>query len=583
MGAMRSRFAFKVRLIAGFLIVIAVILLSRLYFLQIVNGGEYRERAEAQYVKQSVNQVDRGSIYFQTKDGVRISAATLGRGHTLAISPALIEEPDQAFEALAVHLPELDRTSFLAQASDSEDTYEEIARRVPDEVGTAITREDIDGVQVLRETWRFYPGETLAAHTVGFLGYGADGKTVAGQYGLERFYDEALTRTKGGLYVNFFADLFTNIRSQFGDGEVQPGADLVTSIEPSVQQYIEGVLDRYGESWTPRSAGAIIMDPKTGALVAFASRPGFDPNNLKDADPNTFANPLVERVYEFGSTMKPLTVAAGIDAGVITPSTTYNDMGFAVFDGSRISNFDGKGRGVVTMQEVLNQSLNTGVAYIVNKMGTGSFRSYFEKYGITEETGIDLPNEAAPLTENFESPRTIEYVTASFGQGIALTPIAMARALATLANHGVVPGPHVGVELDYGGGITKKIGWTPERQALKPESAETVTRMLVEVVDTALKNGQAKIPEYAIAAKTGTAQIAKVGERGYYDDRYLHSFFGYFPAYEPKFLIFFYASEPVGARYASETWTDPFIETVKFLINYYNIPPDRSPAASAQE
>lgn len=574
---MRSKFAFKIRVLAIGVILIALVLLVRLYFLQIVDGSDYRARAEAQYVKQSPNQIDRGSIFFSAKDGSLISAATLGRGYTIAVNPKLIESPENAYAQVAGKVAGIDKGEFISKTGNKNTSYVEIARKVPEEEGKAIADAKIPGVQALRETWRFYPGGSLASQTIGFLGYGKDGTSLSGQYGLERSYDEAITKSAGGLYVNFFADLFTNIRSQFFDGETQPGADLVTSIEPSVQQYLEGVLARYDTAWNPRIMGGIIMDPSTGAIVAMASRPTFDLNDTKDGSVETFGNPLVERVYEFGSTMKPLTMAAGIDDGVVTPTSTYDDKGFATFDKSTIYNYDKKGRGVVPMQEVLNQSLNTGVAYIVSKMGTGAFRSYFEKYGITEETGIDLPNEASPLVENFKSPRTIEYVTASFGQGIALTPIAMTRALATLANHGSVPGPHVGLELDYGGGITKKIGWSPPRQAIKPESAETVTRMLVTVVDTALKKGAVKIPEYSIAAKTGTAQIADHATGGYYTDRYLHSFFGYFPAYDPKFIIFFFAAEPKGAQFASETWTDPFIETVKFLINYYNIPPDRSP------
>lgn len=572
---MRSQFALKIRILAFGVILIALILLVRLYFLQVVDGKDYRMRAEAQYVKQSVNQVDRGSIFFSAKDGSLISAATLGRGYTVIVNPKLIKSPESVYGLLSEHFPALDKEVFITKTANKETSYVEVARKVSEEIGKAVSDAKIPGVQALRETWRFYPGGVLAAQAIGFLGYGKDGTALSGQYGLERSYDEAITKSAGGLYVNFFADLFTNIRSQFFDGEIQPGADLITSIEPTVQQYLEGVLARYDTAWNPRIIGGIIMDPKTGAIVALAARPSFDLNDTRAGSVETFGNPLVERVYEFGSTMKPLTMAAGIDVGVVTPTSTYNDKGYAEFDKSTIYNYDKKGRGVVTMQAVLNQSLNTGMAHVVTKMGTKQFREYFERYGITEESGIDLPNEASPLVENFKSPRTIEYVTASFGQGIALTPIAMTRALATLANHGVVPGPHVGLVLDYGGGITKKIGWSPERQALKPESAEAVTRMLVTLVDTALKGGTAKIPEYSIAAKTGTAQIAKAGARGYYDDRFLHSFFGYFPAYEPKFIIFLFAAEPKGAQFASETWTDPFMETVKFLINYYNIPPDR--------
>jgi cell division protein FtsI/penicillin-binding protein 2 len=350
----------------------------------------------------------------------------------------------------------------------------------------------------------------------------------------------------------------------------------VTSLEPNVQAFTEHILDSYGEAWLPDNSGMIILDPKTGAILALAARPTFDPNNLADADPRALSNPLTEKVYEFGSIVKPLTIAAALDANAITPETTYTDSGYAVYDGARISNFDGKGRGIVSMQEVLNQSLNTGVAFAVEKMGRDVFRDYLERFALREETGIDVPGEAAPLTANLDSPRLIEYVTASFGQGIAVTPVAMARALGALANHGVVPGVHIATELVYPGGYTKKLGWAPERRAISEASAETLSRMLVEVVDTALKDGAVKIPELTVAAKTGTAQIARPDARGYYDDRYLHSFFGYFPAYDPEFLVFLYAVYPKGARYASETLTDPFMETVRFLVSYYDIKPDRA-------
>jgi len=576
---MRSKFAWRIRLMAIGMVLVAIVLLVRLYDLQVVHGKEYRAKAEAQYVKQSPNQLDRGSILFTAKDGSLISAATQATGYTIAINPAVMTDPAAAYAKLKEVLPDLSQSEFLEKASDTEDTYAEVARRVRNEDGKAIAALKLKGVQALRETWRYYPGRDLAAHTVGFLGYGEGGTMLSGQYGLERFYDETLTRSAGGLYVNFFADLFTNIRSELA-GETRGGADLITSIEPSAQQYLESVLKKYGEEWNPAISGGIIMDPKTGAILALAAWPTFDANAPGETEIEYLGNPMVERVYEFGSTMKPLTIAAGIDAGVITPTTTYDDKGSAVFDGARINNYDLKARGVVSMQEVLNQSLNTGVAYVVSRMGTGTFRDYFKKFGLTEETGIDLPNEQSPIAGNLESPRTIEYVTASFGQGVAVTPVAMARALATLANHGKVPSPHVGVELRYGGGLNKEIGWAPERVAISPESAEAVTRMLVTVVDTSLLGGTVKIPEYSVAAKTGTAQIARTGERGYYDDRYLHSFFGYFPAYEPRFLIFLFAAEPKGARYASETWTKPFADTVKFLINYYDIPPDRAEQAS---
>jgi len=228
------------------------------------------------------------------------------------------------------------------------------------------------------------------------------------------------------------------------------------------------------------------------------------------------------------------------------------------------------------MQEVLNQSLNTGMVFVMQSMGRGAFAKYMNAYELGEETGIDLPNEARGLTNNLSSPRDVEYATAAFGQGIALTPIALTRALASLGNGGTLPEPHLLKEIRYGAGLSK--GYVPNgspKRVLKEETSEEITRMLVKVVDEALVGGTVKLPNYTIAAKTGTAQISKGEGRGYYDDRYLHSFFGYFPAYDPKFIIFLYAVEPKGARYASQTLTDPFMNLAKFLLAYYEVPPDR--------
>lgn len=573
---MRTQFVNRIRVVAVFIVLFGLFLIFRLYVLQVVHGSEFRDRAEGQYAIESSNHFDRGSIFFTPKDGVPISAATLDIGYTLAIVPKEIQNPDEVYTTLSQYL-ELDADSFFKKAAKQDDPYEEIARRIPSDVGHVLIDKNIDGVHLYRERWRIYPGGTAAAQTIGFLGYGS-GNTLTGQYGLERFYDSVLTKPNTGLYVNFFADIFTNIRSSIFNTGDESGAHVITSIEPTVQSFLDGLVAEYQNEWHAQGVGAIVLDPATGDVIALTSLPTFDPNAIATADPNTFSNPLVSNVYEFGSIMKPLTVAAGIDAGVITPESTYTDNGFAVYDGSRINNYDLKGRGPhTTMQQVLSESLNTGVAYVaVEKLGTRAFHDYFDAFGILHETGIDLPNEAEPLVANFDSPRNIEYATASFGQGIALTPMAMARSLSTLANHGIVPSPHIATKLQYPGGFDKKLNWGSEKRAISEHAADEVTGMLVTVVDTALRGGAVKVPELSIAAKTGTAQIARPDARGYYDDRYLHSFFGYFPAYDARFLIFLYAVAPHGARYASETWTAPFMETVRFLVSYYDIPPDRA-------
>lgn len=573
---MRALFINRLRIVAVLVLLTGVLLIVRLYMLQVVHGVQFRDEAEGQYTVQNSDRFDRGSIFFTARDGSLISAATLDNGFTLVLVPRTVVNASETYSELSKYV-ELESKEFFEKAAKKDDPHEELLRRMPTAAGYVLIDKDIPGVRLERERWRLYPGNTLAAHTIGFVGYG-NSDSLTGQYGLERSYDKALTKPDTGLYVNFFADIFTNIRTHIFSNGTQPGANVITGIEPTTQAFFEDLLAQYQEKWNAREAGAIVLDPRTGEIIVFASLPSFNPNALFQSDSEHFSNPLVEKVYEFGSIVKPLTIAAGIDAGAITPETTYDDRGFAVYDGSRISNFDGKGRGVVPIQEILSQSLNTGVAFTVEKLGTDTFRRYFDMFGIREKTGIDLPNEAEPLTANLDSPRTIEYITASFGQGIAVTPIGMARSLATLANKGIVPEPHIAKALQYPGGFDKTLGAGPGKRAITGESAEMITEMLVKVVDTALRGGTEKVPELSIAAKTGTAQIAKKDERGYYDDRYLHSFFGYFPAYDAKFLVFFYSVEPQGARYASETWTAPFMESVRFLTTYYEIVPDRAPA-----
>jgi cell division protein FtsI/penicillin-binding protein 2 len=260
---------------------------------------------------------------------------------------------------------------------------------------------------------------------------------------------------------------------------------------------------------------------------------------------------------------------------VVTPQSTYYDAGFLDLNGYTIKNFDGKGRGTVPMQEVLNQSLNTGVSHIVKLMGRDKFRGYFDALKLGSETGIDLPSEAQGLMANLKSPRDVEYATASFGQGIAMTPVATARALATLGNGGHLVTPHIVSGIEYEDGTVKPVTYPEGAQVFTPETSETVSRMLTTVVDDALRGGKVALPHHSIAAKTGTAQMSNPNGGGYYEDKYLHSFFGYFPSYDPKFIVFLYTVDPRGVQYASETLTAPFMDITKFLINYYSVPPDR--------
>ncbi len=573
----------RLRIISGIMLAVACIFVVRLYYLQIIHGDAYAKEAEGQYVGTVSNEFDRGSIYFTAKDQKLVAGATINSGFEVAITPRMIEDAETTFTALSKIIP-LDKEEFLRKVARTDDPYEDIAKRVSRADREAIEALDIPGVGTYRETWRYYPGDGLASQVLGFVGFGPDGKTLTGRYGLEAYHDDVLTRRADDLYVNFFAEVFTNIRETIFDRTEEAEADLVLTIEPTVQAYLESELGGIMKEWNSDQTGGIIMDPKTGAILAMASDPSFDLNNYgKEKDAGVFLNPAVQDVYEMGSTVKPLTVAAGLDAGVITANSTYTDNGFMTMNNKTFGNYDGRARGPgTTMQDVLNQSLNTGVAHIVGRMGNARFAEYMlEKFHLGEETGIDLPGERQGLVSNLSSNRDIEYATASFGQGIAVTPINITSALAILGNGGISVTPHVVREIRYTNGRVKKFTPNPPVQEISPKASEEISRMLVTVVDKALLGGKVKIPEYSIAAKTGTAQVARPRNEGggYYEDRYIHTFFGYFPAYDPKFIVFLYTKNPKNAEYASHTLTHPFMRTAKFLLHYYSIPPDRAPSA----
>ncbi len=504
-----ARYVSRVRWVTVFFGLCALIIIGRLYVLQVLHSDMYIARADAQFSAPSTPLIDRNNIFFSAKDGTLIAAATVQN------------------------------------------------------VGTTSERR------------RFYPGGSLAARALGFVAYNND-DTLKGRYGLERYYEQTLARPADDLYSNFFVELFGAAKSIL-TGEHETGS-VVTTIEPGVQAELERTLADYNTKWNPNMSGGIIMDPKTGEIIAMAVSPTFDLNAFKqEKDPAIFGNPMVQGVYEMGSIIKPLTVAAGIDSGAITPDTTYNDTGCITVDEKKICNFDAVARGVIPIQEILSQSLNVGASFVATKMGPTVMRDYFlNHYKFGDETGIDLPSEAHGLVNNIiDSKRAVEYDTASFGQGMAITPIETVRALATLANGGKLVTPHLVSAIRYDSGLGRTLSWDTDTQVLKPETTTVVSRMLTQVVDKSLANGTIKIDHYSVAAKTGTAQIANPNGGGYYSDRFLHSFFGYFPSFDARFMVFLFALEPKGAPFASQTLAPPFHSLTQFLISYYDIPPDR--------
>jgi len=570
---MTSSFIFRSRIILFCVTVFSFVLIGKLFLVQIVHGDEYSESADRQYSTPRGDIYERGTVYFKSKDGQLIAAATQASGFKVAIDPSKLKDAESVYQQLS-EIINLDRDIFLERALKVNDPYEEVANQLSKKEADAISALKISGVNIFKEKWRFYPGKNLASHVLGLVGY--KDSELGGRYGIERQYNAELTREGNSPYINFFAEVFSNINKNLFKNETKEG-DVVTTIEPTVQSFLETKLTQVKEKYQIDSIGGIIMDPVDGSIYAMSAKPDFNPNDFSKEKSNLiFTNPFVENVLEFGSVVKPLVMASALDAKVLTADTAYNDKGSVIVEKKEIFNFDKKGRGPNTsMQEVLNQSLNTGMVFVEQKLGKERMREYLLSYGIKDKTGIDLPNETSGLVSNLNSPREIEYANAAFGQGIALTPVELVRALASLSNGGNLVTPHIVKEIKYASGISRVIDYPTTRAKITEETSEEITRMLVTVMDKAIKNGTAKLEHFNVAVKTGTAQVADNVSGGYYEDRHTHSFFGYFPAYEPRFMVFLYAINPKGVQYAATTWTDPFLDITKFLLNYYEVPPDR--------
>lgn len=571
---MRAIFRFRVRIVLVVVVAFATLIVGRLYLVQVAHGARYSQKAKDQFAASGQSGLfDRGSIYFTTKNGTYISAATLAEGYLVAINPRLLQDANGAYAAIsAVATTTLSKTTFLADAANQNLVYVEVAHNLSYAAGQVLSAEHITGVEVLPERWRWYPGGSLAAKTIGVVGYGT-GSTLIGQSGLEEEYDPVLERSGGDLLGNFFATLFSGAGSTLVSAQDSREGDVVTTIEPEVETRLMDDISAMNAKHSSHSSGGIIMDPNTGAIIAMATYPTYNPNNLSNVNPSLLQNPLVSHVYEFGSIMKAITMTSGLSSGVITATSTYNDTGCFHVDGDRICNWNYHAYGVIPMKVIIMQSLNVGASWIAEQLGHTKMREYFTKL-FGSKTGIDLPNEASAILDNLSKPQQIYYDTASFGEGVAVTPIQMIRAEAAIANGGTLVTPHVVSSIVLQSGQTKELQWASGTRVFTKKATQETAAMMNDLYSQVLYNGKYNIPGIPVSMKTGTAQLP-TPTGTYYNNRFFDDEVVFFPSYNPRFVILLYTEDPKNAIYGTDTITPPMVDLIHFLINYYNITPSQ--------
>lgn len=550
---------------------------GRVFTLAIVEHRKYVKAAERQHLIFRVLPSQRGTIFLKDRNEKRQAAALNKTFHTLIAAPKAIREPEAVIQELAEIL-DLSLAELEAKILKPGDPYEVLARKLDGgkvkAVETMISNFNIgDGLILVEESRRTYPQGNFVANLVGFARPSDEGDEEKGEYGIEKFYNSYLSG-QGGFFqaekdaAGYWVALGRRILNPPVNGD-----SIVLSIDPNVQFAAEEELEGLVENWGAETGSALILEPKTGRILGAVSRPTYDPNSYSAVkDYSRFRLPLVDSQFELGSVFKPITMAGALNEGLVNAATTYYDAGRVEFGRSFISNFDGRSHGQETMTQVLEKSLNTGAVFVAQKLGPERFRRYIELFGFGDKTGIDFPGEVSGNISNLSSGRDIDYATASFGQGIAVTPLQMAVAMAAIANGGIVMKPYIVERIIDDSGNEEVRGPQEIRRVISTSTAETLTKMLVSAVRNGFEN-RAGVDGYFVAGKTGTAQIPLQGRRGYSND-VIHTFVGYAPAFNPRFLVLLQLNRPRGNRFAANTLTPAFHNLAKFMLNYYEIPPD---------
>ncbi|MDP3901496.1 MAG: penicillin-binding protein 2 [bacterium] len=541
----------RVFLLTGGIFLAYSALIFNLSKLQLEQGGYYSAKAESQYRSSGFLRAQRGNIYFVDKNDNLIPAAINKKYPTIFAVPEEIENKDAVSQTLASILT-LDEQTLRNQLNKPGDLYELLITKADKEQVEKILAADLTGVYIDSQEFRFYPFNELAAHVLGFVGVDEQEEVAGGRYGIELYFNDLLSGRPGKLDA-----------SGQGNKTIEPvdGEDVVLTIDRNIQARAEEILDKLIKDYRAVAGTVIVEDPKTGKILAMGNYPTFDPNNYSEYPLKSFLNPAVQAVYEPGSIFKVMTMAAGIDSGRLKPSDKYYDSGSVTFNGSTIKNWDLKAHGWVTMTEVIEQSINTGAVFAQRQTGEGIFYDYLVALGFKEPTGINLPGELRGSLVNLETDvRDINFATASFGQGVSVTPIELIAAVSAIANDGVMMKPTINNNED------------PEviRQTLSPEAANQVTAMMASAVR---KAQVAQIPNYEIAGKTGTAQVPNFGKGGYTDE-VIDTYAGFAPATNPRFVILIKIDKPYGAPHAALTVVPAFRELAEFILNYYNVRPD---------
>ena len=545
-------------LFIGFLFVFLIIIIKLVSF-QISSNSNY-----SNYFKTSKIFPKRGKIFDRNKQPLAVNQ-TLYR---LAIEPQKIKDVNNFINELAPLL-KIDHASLEAKI-DRTKQWQLIKTTLSKETMSKVTQLKQTGIIFEEESNRYYPEASLAAHLIGFVGKNSENDPV-GYFGVEGYYNKDLSGLPGLLRSERDLSnnpIFAGTQEML---EAEDGRDLFLTIDKAVQMIIKGRLKKAMKIYQVREGCVIVVDPLNLEVLGLSCLPDFDAEEYYKFDETFYKNSALTNLYEPGSTFKPLIVAAAIQEKAIKPNDIYNETGPLQFGEYQIQTWNNKYEGKISITRILEKSSNVGMVYIGEKLGNKKIYEYLNDYGFGKKTDIDLQGEFVNQIKPFNNRYPIDFATATFGQGIAVTPLQMIKAFASLINGGQLLQPHVVRQINNKGevrNIQKKL----VKKVLGTQTSNIIKKMLQSTVE----NGEISwaIPKgYLMGGKTGTAQVAI---KGHYDpSKTIASFIGFAPVSNPKFLTLVILKEPKTSQWGSETAAPLFFEIAKDLIVYYNIAPEQ--------
>lgn len=553
---------FKTRLnyLALVILLIGGGILLRLFQKQIIEHADYAAKAQNQYFTSRELPAKRGRIL--ANDGHTPLAANIEKFEVWVV-PFNLQNPAVAAEKLAGAL-NLDKKTLLEQINNKKLYIPPIARRLDEQQAQVVRDLKLSGVLVLPQSARFYPENELASQVLGFVD--AEGQ---GRYGLEGFFNQRLRGLSGSVAAEKDTHgRWINIEEKT---EPQDGEDVVLTIDRQIQYMLEEKIKSGVERFAADAGLGIIINPQTGDILAMAGYPTFDPNKFNEVPQdkqNVFLNPSVNLIFEPGSVLKPMIMAAAIDIGKVEPDTKGIFSNMVKVSDYEIHTALDRSFGEETMTQVLEHSDNVAMVWVAEQLGNEDMYKYLKKFGFGEKVNIELTGELSGQLPALKNWRDINRATMAFGQGIAMTPLQLIRAYTAIANKGVMVKPRLVKQV---GEQEIALADSAGEQVIKEETAIKLREMLVSVVNFAYDR-HAQVPGYRVAGKTGTAQIPKP-EGGYYDDQAIHTFAGFAPADDPKFLALIRLDRVKNVNFAGDSSAVLFSEISQWLLEYLGVKP----------